>query len=245
MRSAPDIHHAFRGDRDERLRLGDDRTGRVTVARRRGMLIVVSAPSGAGKTSICGEIRKLVPNLGYSVSHTTRPPRLGELDGHDFHFVSEPVFRQMVERGEFAEWARVHGNLYGTAARALEGAMDRGEDILLDIDTQGARQLRPRYPTGLFVFVVAPSMRDLELRLRERRSDAPQDIARRMARAVDEIAAWREYDYLIVNRDLDEAVRQLQCIIEAERCRTSRLTLHLPDLRAGGGVQPILPGGMS
>ncbi len=203
------------------------------------MLIVVSAPSGAGKTSLCREIRKLVANVGYSVSYTTRDPRPGELEGQAYHFGSESVFQLMVDRGEFAEWARVHGHLYGTAARTLEGALDRGEDILLDIDTQGARQLRLRYPQGLFVFVVAPSMKELELRLRERRSDAPREIARRLTRAVDEVGAWREYDYVIVNRHLDEAVRQLQCIIEAERCRTSRLTLSLPDLdlstRGGAG----------
>ncbi|HSE95824.1 MAG TPA: guanylate kinase [Methylomirabilota bacterium] len=198
--------------------------------RRRGMLVVVSAPSGAGKTTLCREIRKIVPNVGYSVSYTTRAPRAGELEGEDYHFVTEAVFRQMMDRGELAEWARVHGHLYGTAARTIEAALDRGEDILLDIDTQGARQLRARYPADLFVFVVAPSMKELELRLRERKSDAPQEIARRMTRAVDEIAAWREYDYVIVNRHLDEAVRQLQCVIEAERCRTSRLTLSLPDL---------------
>jgi guanylate kinase len=199
------------------------------------MLIVVSAPSGAGKTSLCREIRKIVANLGYSVSHTTRAPRPGEVDGHDFHFVSEDVFRRMVDREEFAEWALVHGNLYGTAARPLEAALERGEDILLDIDTQGARQLRTRYPQGLYVFVVAPSLKELELRLRERKSDKEQEIARRLTRAVDEIAAWREYDYLIVNRYLDEAVRQLACIVEAERCRTSRLTLSLPDLPVGEG----------
>ncbi|MGH7320057.1 MAG: guanylate kinase [Candidatus Rokuibacteriota bacterium] len=199
------------------------------------MLIVVSAPSGAGKTSLCREIRKIVANLGYSVSHTTRPPRPGEVDGYDFHFVPETGFQRMVERGEFAEWARVHGNLYGTAARALEEALERGEDILLDIDTQGARQLRTRYPHGVFVFVVAPSTKELEQRLYERKSDAPREIARRMARATEEIAAWREYDYLIVNRDLDEAVRQLQCLIEAERCRTLRLQLDLPELDQGGG----------
>lgn len=199
------------------------------------MLIVVSAPSGAGKTSLCRDIRKIVANLGYSVSHTTRAPRPGEVDGHDFHFVSEEEFRRMVERQEFAEWARVHGNLYGTAARPLEAALERGEDILLDIDTQGARQLRTRYPQGLYVFVVAPSLKELELRLRERKSDKEQEISRRLTRAADEIAAWREYDYLIVNRYLDEAVRQLACIVEAERCRTSRLTLSLPDLPEGGG----------
>jgi guanylate kinase len=203
------------------------------------MLIVVSAPSGAGKTSLCREIRKIVENLGYSVSHTTRAPRPGEVDGYDFHFVSEPVFREMSERAEFAEWARVHGNLYGTAAGPLEEALERGEDILLDIDTQGARQLRTRYPQGLYVFVVAPSMKELESRLRERKSDAPQEIARRLTRAVDEIAAWREYDYLIVNRHLDEAVRQLACIIEAERCRTTRLWLELPDLPASDPAPPV------
>lgn len=198
------------------------------------MLIVVSAPSGAGKTSLCREIRKVVPNVAYSVSFTTRAPRLGEVEDRDFHFVSEATFQRMVERGEFAEWARVHGNLYGTSTRTLEEALERGEDMLLDIDTQGARQLRPRYPDGLFVFVVAPSMKELESRLRERKSDAPHEIARRMTRAVEEIAAWREYDYLIVNHHLDEAVRQLHCIIEAERCRTSRLGLTIPDLPAEG-----------
>lgn len=207
------------------------------------MLIVVSAPSGAGKTTLCRDIRKTVANLAYSVSYTTRSPRPGEIEGQAYHFVSEPVFQQMVDRGEFAEWARVHGHLYGTAARTLEAVLDRGEDILLDIDTQGARQLRTRYPQGLYVFVVAPSMRELEARLKERKSDAPREIARRLARAVDEIAAWREYDYVIVNRHLDEALRQLACTIEAERCRTSRLTLSLPDLPLGGGVQATLPGG--
>ena len=200
------------------------------------MLIVVSAPSGAGKTSLCHEIRKVVANLGYSISHTTRLPRPGEVDGYDFHFIPEATFSAMVDRGDFAEWARVHGNLYGTPARPLEDALERGEDILLDIDTQGARQLRTRYPQGLYVFVVAPSMKELELRLRERKSDAPHEIARRLTRAVEEIAAWREYDYLIVNRHLDEAVRQLGCIIEAERCRTSRLVLSIPDLP--GGAEP-------
>ncbi len=204
------------------------------MIRRRGMLIVVSAPSGAGKTSLCLEIRKLIPDLAYSISYTTRPPRLGEVEGRDFFFVKEPVFRQMAERGEFAEWASVHGNLYGTSARFLEQALGRGEDILLDIDTQGARQLRARYPEGVYVFVVTPSIKELEQRLLERKSDAPQEIARRLGRAREEITAWREYDYLIVNQDLDEAVQQLSAIVMAERARTTRLTLTIPDLDEGG-----------
>lgn len=195
---------------------------------------MVSAPSGAGKTTLCREVRSLVPDLAYSVSYTTRAPRLGEAEGSDFHFVSEATFREMVGRNEFAEWALVHGSLYGTSALALSQALESGQDILLDIDTQGARQLRTRYPQAVLIFVVAPSMEELKQRLRERESDAPREIARRLVRAREEIAAWREYDYLIVNRDLKEAVDQLAVIIQAERSNTSRLSLSLPDLDLPG-----------
>jgi guanylate kinase len=196
--------------------------------------VVVSAPSGAGKTTLCREVRNVVPDLAYSISYTTRSRRPGEVDGVDFHFASEATFREMIARNEFAEWAEVHGNLYGTSARVLEEAQAAGRDILLDIDTQGARQLRRRDPHAVLVFVVAPSMTELEQRLRERRSDAPQEIARRLARAREEIASWQEYDYLIVNRDLKEAVEQLAAIIHAERCRTSRLSLTRRDLGIPG-----------
>lgn len=200
------------------------------MIRRRGALFVVSAPSGAGKTTLCREARRLLPDLAYSVSYTTRAPRPGEIGGTDFHFVTEAVFQDLRARGEFAEWATVHGNLYGTRARILEAAWREGRDILLDIDTQGAAQLRRRYPEAVLVFIVAPSMAELEQRLRERRSDADQDIARRLARARDEIALWKEYDYLIVNRDVKEAMDQLMAVIQAERCRTTRLGVTFPDL---------------
>jgi guanylate kinase len=198
--------------------------------RRRGTLFVVSAPSGAGKTTLCREARLRVPGLAYSVSCTTRAPRPGEVDGSDFRFVSREAFLRMRERGELAEWASVHGNLYGTPARPLETALQDGRDVLLDIDTQGATQLRRRYSEAVLVFVVAPSMAELEQRLRERRSDADQDIARRLARARDEIALWKQYDYLIVNRDVKEAIDQLMAVIQAERCRTTRLGVTFPDL---------------
>ena len=197
---------------------------------RRGTLFVVSAPSGAGKTTLCREIRLRLPDLAYSVSVTTRPPRPGEIDGVDFRFVGEPEFRAMLGAGELAEWATVHGNLYGTRARVLEDALAAGRDVLLDIDTQGAAQLRARYPDAVLVFILAPSIKDLETRLRERRSDAELEIARRLARAREEIALWRRYDYLIVNRDVKEALDQLESIIHAERCRVARLGLTLPDL---------------
>jgi guanylate kinase len=200
------------------------------LIQRRGALFVVSAPSGAGKTTLCREARLRLSDLNYSVSYTTRAPRAGEIEGTDFHFVSEPEFRRLRERGEFAEWATVHGNLYGTRASVLEAALANGQDILLDIDTQGAAQLRRRYPEAVLVFIVAPSLADLERRLRERRSDAAGDIARRLARAREEITLWRQYDYLIVNRELKDAAEQLTAIIVAERSRAFRLTLWLPDL---------------
>jgi guanylate kinase len=200
------------------------------VISRRGTLFVVSAPSGAGKTTLCREARLRLPDLTYSVSYTTRPPRPGEIEGTDFVFVTEPQFRALQARGEFAEWATVHGNLYGTRAGVLEQALHEGLDVLLDIDTQGAAQLRARYAHAVLLFIVAPSMGALAQRLRERRSDPESEIARRLARAREEVKLWRNYDYLVVNRDLKEAADHLTAIITAERCRTARLTLDIPDL---------------
>ncbi len=197
---------------------------------RRGTLIVVSAPSGAGKTTLCREVRAHLTDLAYSVSYTTRRPRPGEVDGVDFHFVTEAAFTEMRDAGRFAEWAQVHGNLYGTHAGTLERALAEGRDVLLDIDTQGARQLRARYPEAALIFIIAPSMAELEQRLRERRSDGEREIKRRLDRAREEIQLWRQYEYLIVNRDVKDAVEQLTAVIQAERCRTSRLSLAMPDL---------------
>jgi guanylate kinase len=198
--------------------------------RRRGTLFVVSAPSGAGKTTLCREVRQRVPGLAYSISVTTRAPRAGEVQGADFEFVDEARFRAMIAAGEFAEHAVVHGHLYGTRARTLERALSSGTDVLLDIDTQGAARLKQHSPEAVLIFIVAPSIADLEHRLHERRSDHEADITRRLARAREEIALWRRYDYLIVNRDVKEALDQLEAIIVAERTRTSRLTLHFNDL---------------
>ncbi|MBI1846471.1 MAG: guanylate kinase [Candidatus Rokubacteria bacterium] len=198
--------------------------------RRRGTLFVVSAPSGAGKTTLCREVRLRVPDLAYSVSATTRAPRGGEQDGVDFHFLSEERFQDLRDRGEFAEWATVHGRFYGTLAKPLEAMLHEGRDVLLDIDTQGAAQLRRWYPEAVLVFIVAPSMAELEQRLRERRSDAEDDMTRRLRRAREEVALWRRYDYLVINRDVKAAVDQITAIVLAERCRTVRLSLRFPDL---------------
>src|SRR5438094_8889583 len=159
-------------------------------------------------------MRLRLPDLAYSVSVTTRAPRAGEIDGADFRFVTEAEFRAMLARGEFAEWATVHGNLYGTRARPLDEALAAGHDVLLDIDTQGAAQLRERYPEAVLVFILAPSLKELEQRLRERRSDADTEIRRRLARAREEIALWPRYDYLIVNRDVRAALEQVAAILQ-------------------------------
>ncbi len=166
------------------------------------MLLVVSAPSGAGKTSLCEWAVSAVPDLVHSVSHTTRAPRAHEIPGRDYHFVDEPTFRAMVERGEFAEWAEVHGNLYGTSRAVLEEYFAAGQDAILDIDTRGASILRASHPAGVFVFIVPPSWAVLEQRLRQRHSDAEADIRRRLARAREEVRHYAEYQYVIVNDDL-------------------------------------------
>jgi guanylate kinase len=197
---------------------------------RRGTLFVVSAPSGAGKTTLCRELRKRVPGLAYSISVTTRAPRPGEQDGVDFDFVDDARFRAMVDANEFAEHAIVHGHRYGTRAATLERALAGGTDILLDIDTQGAARLKAHTPEAVLIFIVAPSMKELEQRLRERRSDGETEIARRLARAREEIPLWPRYDYLIVNRDVKDALDQLEAIVIAERARTRRLGLHFNDL---------------
>ena len=200
-------------------------TGKRQRAASRQLLVVVSAPSGAGKTSLCEWVVKAVPNLVHSVSHTTRAPRPHEVAGRDYHFVNEPTFRSMVARSEFAEWAEVHGHLYGTSRAVLEEYAAEGRDAILDIDTCGAAILRESYPAGVFVFVVPPSWGVLERRLRERHSDAEADIQRRLAQAREEVKHYAEYQYVIVNDDFTRAAEELKAVILAERRRSSRVEL--------------------
>jgi guanylate kinase len=189
------------------------------------MLVVVSAPSGAGKTSLCEWVVAAVPNLAHSVSFTTRPPRSDERDGRDYHFVDEATFQGMVDRGDFAEWAVVHGHLYGTSQALLQRHFAAGRDVILDIDTQGAAILRREHPDAVFVFVVPPSWALLEERLRRRRSDAEADIQRRLQRAREEVKHYAEYQYVIVNDVFARAAEELKAIILAERRRSVRVDL--------------------
>jgi guanylate kinase len=190
------------------------------MKRREGLLFVVSAPSGAGKTSLCKAITESLEGLMHSISYTTRKPRPGEIDGRDYYFVSAERFRDMIKAGDFAEYAEVHGNLYGTSRRVLNDMARGGIDVILDIDTQGARQIKAAHSSAVFIFIMPPSMAILEERLRNRRSDHEEEIRKRMARARGEIRDYAMYDYLIVNRDFDRALSELRSIVTAERCRT-------------------------
>ena len=190
------------------------------TTRKEGLVFVVSAPSGAGKTTLCKAITDSLGNLRHSISYTTRRPRPGEKDGRDYFFVTEEKFRGMVQAGDFAEWAEVHSNLYGTSRQALDHIVSKGIDVILDIDTQGAKQIRKTFEKAMFLFILPPSLAVLEERLRNRRSDDGEEIKKRMQRAHEEIREYAMYDYIIINRDFDQALDELRSIIVAERCRT-------------------------
>lgn len=190
------------------------------MKRKKGLLFVVSAPSGAGKTSLCRAITDSLEKLTHSISTTTRQPRPGEIDGRDYYFVSQERFREMIQAGDFAEWAEVHSNFYGTSRRVLDDMILKGLDVILDIDTHGATQIKAKYDTAVFIFIMPPSLDILEERLRNRKSDHEDEIRKRMQRSREEIRDYAMYDYIIVNRDFDRALTELRSIVISERCRT-------------------------
>ncbi len=191
---------------------------------RPGILFVVSAPSGAGKTTLCRAMFDKFSDLRHSISFTTRPIRSGEQDGVDYHFIDQKCFDGMVVSGDFVEWAEVHGNSYGTALATLKHAAASGSDLLLEIDCQGARQIRNSIKEAGFIFVLPPDFLELERRLRGRETDSDEIISRRMLNAKDEISQAHWYDYIVLNDNLDQAGQRFSSIIEAERCRTGLLT---------------------
>lgn len=195
-----------------------------TTLKRRGLLLVLSSPSGAGKTTLAKRLLAAEADaLHMSVSVTTRAPRPGEVDGRDYTFLDEARFTAMRDRGDLLEWAVVFGNCYGTERRQVEAAIARGHDVLFDIDWQGARQLAETMPHDLVrVFILPPSGKALEQRLVARNMDAPEVVAKRMAKAADEISHWPEYDYVIVNHDLESCFASLTAILAAERLRRER-----------------------
>ena len=193
-----------------------------------GTLFVISAPSGGGKSTIAAAVRQRVEGLSYSISHTTRPPRKGEQDGVDYHFIDKTTFTRMVEEGAFLEWARVYEDLYGTSLRGVRDLTASGADIVLDVDVQGGRNIKARFPASVLIFLVPPSLNVLEDRLRGRGTDEERVIRNRMNQAMDDIRNCVWYDYIVINDRLDQAIQETQSIILSMRCQAKR---RLPQVK--------------
>ena len=216
---------------------------------RKPIVYIISAPSGSGKSTLVNKLLKLVPNLDFSISYTTRPPRGAEKNGKQYHFVPREQFERMIQAGEFLEHADVFGNYYGTARRFLGEAEQKGHDLLLDIDVQGAAQIKQNLPDGVSIFILAPDFKTLELRLRHRSEDEEEVIQRRLATARREIENYDKYNYIVINDDLKESVECLMSIVQVERLRRSlsqeeRRIVDLADrcrlTNIGKRIQPIL-----
>ena len=199
------------------------RKQRFDGVERRGMMFVLSSPSGAGKTTLSRMLTEAIPGLRMSVSTTTRAKRPGEVEGRDYHFVDKTRFEEMVKRGELLEWATVFDNRYGTPKAPVEAALSAGQDVLFDIDWQGTQQLREKARADVVsVFILPPSAADLEKRLRSRAQDSADVIRQRMSRASHEMSHWAEYDYIVINHDVEAAFVEVQSILKAERLKRER-----------------------
>jgi len=204
---------------------------REEEAGRRGLLIVLSAPTGGGKTTLAHRLLGRLPDGGFSVSHTTRPPRPGERDGSDYHFVPRKAFERMRDAGEFAEWAEVHGNLYGTHRPALESSMAEGRDLILDIDVQGGLQIKRAFPEAVLVFIVPPSLTVLFERLGGRAEERDFDLAKRLRTALKELDLSSDYDYNVVNEDLERSTAQILGIVDSARLSSMHAERRIASLR--------------
>lgn len=189
----------------------------------RGSLFIVSAPSGSGKTTLCKKLVSSLTNLKFSVSYTTRHPRPGEVNNIDYAFISRNEFMSMVDKKEFIEWAEIHGEFYGTSKKRLEELIDSGIDVILDIDTQGAMQLKKKYGEGTYIFVLPPSMEVLRERLEKRMTDSKEEIEKRLKMAAVEIKSYCTYDYVIINNTFEDALEELEAIIISHRASTKMI----------------------
>ena len=188
----------------------------------RGLLIVISGASGTGKGTVCKKILTDLPEVAYSISATTRAPRPGEIDGKEYYFLSRDEFKTWIAEEKFLEYADVYGNFYGTPLNKIEERINRGEDILLEIDVQGALNVKKKCPEGIYIFLLPPSLEELKRRIEGRGTENPESLARRLKNAVAEIEIGREYNYVVVNDTIENAVAQIKSIIAAERCKVER-----------------------
>lgn len=199
---------------------------------RKGMLVVVSGASGTGKGTVCAELLKEEPTLAYSISATTRAPREGEENGKNYYFLTREAFKAHIEAGDFLEYADIYGNYYGTPLPPILKRLEAGEDILLEIDIQGALNVMKKYPGGLFIFLLPPSIEELRRRLTGRGTESEESLTRRMASAKKEIAVGKQYQYVVVNDDVARATRDIRAILLAERSRVSRNESLFKELEA-------------
>lgn len=190
---------------------------------KKGILFVISGPSGVGKGTIKEALLKEIGDMASSISVTTRKPRVGEIDGEDYFFVSKEEFTKKIEKDEFLEWAQVYTNMYGTPRDFVSKQLDKGTDVLLEIDIQGALQVKKKMPSAVYIFISPPSIKELAFRLSCRGKDSPESISKRLAACENEMKQVKHYDYLVVNDDLNEAVKKVQAIILAERCKIENL----------------------
>ena len=188
----------------------------------RGLLIVVSGASGTGKGTVCKKILTDLPEVAYSISATTRTPRPGEVDGREYYFLSVDEFKAWIADEKFLEYAEVYGNFYGTPLNKIEERLNRGEDILLEIDVQGALNVKRKCPEGIYIFLLPPSLEELKRRIEGRGTESPESLSRRLKNAVAEIKIGREYDYVVVNDSVDKAVAEIKSILTAERLKVAR-----------------------
>jgi len=192
---------------------------------RRGILFIISAPSGTGKTTLCKQLTAKLPGLWHSISYTTRKPRPGEEHGREYFFIEEQPFREMIDRNEFVEWAHVYGHLYGTPRKSLTEKIEQGMDVLLEIDVQGAMQVKKRFEDSVSIFILPPSMAALKSRLQTRASDTAEEIQGRLNKVKEEVWSYREYAYIVRNEDLGRSLRDLESIFWSERLKTKRLNM--------------------
>ncbi|MGI5997352.1 MAG: guanylate kinase [Lutispora sp.] len=198
----------------------------------KGLLIVISGPSAVGKGTICKELfKRNIENLELSISATTRNPRPNEINGVNYHFIDKESFGKMVEHGEFLEYAQVYDNYYGTPKKYVIDKINQGKDVILEIDIQGAKQVRQNYKDGIFIFIMPPSFKELKSRIMKRGTEAQKDIDKRMKCAYEEIEQAKYYNYIVINDDLHNAVEKIYCIIKAEKCRLSRYHIDLSEFK--------------